>query len=41
MDKKKRQEKLRNVPTRRLVASIKKDLKRQIRASASAKRPKK
>ena len=33
MDEKRKREKLQKVPTRALLASIKKDLKRQIRAS--------
>ena len=41
MDEKKKREMLQKVPTRTLLASIKKDLKRQIRASASAGKLKK
>jgi len=33
VDEKKKREKLKQIPTRTLLASIKKDLKRQIRAS--------
>jgi hypothetical protein len=36
-----KKEALRRVPTRKLLASIKKDLRRQLRASASAAKPKK
>ena len=39
MDTKKRREMLHKVPMRKLVASIKKDLKRQIRASAAPGKP--
>lgn len=35
MDEKKKREKLKQVPTRALVASIKKDLRRQVRAAGS------
>ena len=36
-----RKEMLKKVPTRKLMASIKKDLRQAIRASASAAKPKK
>jgi hypothetical protein len=36
-----RKEMLKKVPTRKLLASIKKDLRHAIRASASAAKPKK
>jgi len=38
MNEKKKRELLRQVPTRRLLASIKKDLKRQMRVSATARK---
>ena len=37
----KKHELLRKVPTRKLIASIKKDLKRGVRASASVRKSKK
>jgi hypothetical protein len=40
MEEKKR-EQLKHIPTRMLLASVKKDLKRQIRASVTARKPKK
>jgi hypothetical protein len=36
-----KKEALQRVPTRKLLASIKKDLRKQLRASASAAKPKK
>lgn len=41
MDEKARREMLKRVPTRKLVSAIKKDLRRQLKASASASKPKK
>jgi hypothetical protein len=41
MDEKKKRESLQKVPTKKLVASIKKDLKRTIRAAASKEKSKK
>jgi hypothetical protein len=41
MEKDHRDRLLKRVPTRKLLASIKKDLRRVIRASASASKPKK
>jgi hypothetical protein len=41
MDEKQKREQLRRVPTRKLLASIRKDIRRQLRASASAAKPKK
>lgn len=38
---KEKKETLQRVPTRKLLASIKKDLRRQLRVSASAAKPKK
>jgi len=41
MDEKEKREQLKRVPTRRLIASIKKDLRRQMRASNPPKPKKK
>jgi hypothetical protein len=41
MDAKQKREELKKVPTRKLLASIKRDLRRAVRASASAAKPKK
>jgi len=41
MDEKKKREALKAIPTRKLLASIKRDLRGAIRASASAAKPKK
>lgn len=40
MDEKQKREQLKRVPMRKLLASIKKDIRRQLRASASAAKPK-
>src|SRR5712692_4991353 len=40
MDEKEKREALKKVPTRKLLASIKRDLRRAVRASASAAKPK-
>jgi len=41
MDEKQKREQLKRVPTRKLLASIKRDIRRGLRASASAAKPKK
>ena len=41
MDEKQKREQLKRVPTRKLLASIRKDIRRELRASASAAKPKK
>jgi hypothetical protein len=41
MNEKEKKESLQRVPTRKLLASIKRDLRKQLRASASAPKPKK
>ena len=41
MDAKQKREELKRVPTRKLLASIKRDLRKSLRASASAAKPKK
>jgi len=41
MDAKQKREELKRVPTRKLLASIKRDLRKSLRASASAKPKKK
>ena len=41
MDEKQKREQLKRVPTRKLLASIKKDLRRQLRAAPDAKPKKK
>lgn len=41
MDEKQKREQLKRVPTRKLLAAIKKDIRRQLLASASAAKPKK
>ncbi len=41
MDEKQKREQLKRVPTRKLLASIKKDIRRDLRASATAKPKKK
>jgi hypothetical protein len=41
MDAKQKREELKRVPTRKLLASIKQDLRKSLRASASAAKPKK
>jgi hypothetical protein len=41
MDEKQKREELKKVPTRKLLASIKRDLRKSLRASASASKPKK
>jgi len=41
MDAKQKREELKKVPTRKLLASIKRDLRGALRASASAAKPKK
>ena len=41
MDEKTKREELKRVPTRKLLASIKRDLRKSLRASASAAKPKK
>ncbi len=40
MDAKEKREELKRVPTRKLLASIKRDLRRTIHATASAAKPK-
>jgi hypothetical protein len=41
MDAKTKREMLHKVPTRKLLASIKRDIRQQLKASASAAKPKK
>lgn len=41
MDEKEKREQLKRVPTKKLLASIKKDIRRQLRISAPATKPKK
>jgi hypothetical protein len=41
MDAKQKRDELKRVPTRKLLASIKRDLRKSLRASASAAKPKK
>jgi len=41
MDAKQKREELKKVPTRKLLASIKRDLRRSLRPSAAAAKPKK
>ncbi len=41
MDEKEKREELKRVPTRKLLASIKRDLRKAIRPTASAGKPKK
>jgi hypothetical protein len=41
MNEKEKREQLKRVPMRKLVAAIKKELRRQLRVSASAAKPKK
>ena len=41
MDAKEKRDELKRVPTRKLLASIKRDLRRTLKASASAPKPKK
>jgi len=41
MDAKEKREELKRVPTRKLLASIKRDLRKSLRPTASAAKPKK
>jgi len=41
VDEKSKQQELKKVPTRKLLASLKLDIRRQMRVSASAPKPKK
>jgi hypothetical protein len=41
MDAKEKREELKRIPTRKLLASIKRDLRKAMRASRSAAKPKK
>jgi hypothetical protein len=41
MDEKEKKEALQRIPTRKLLASIKRDLRKQLRPTASAAKPKK
>ncbi len=41
MNDKQKREQLKRVPTRMLLASIKRDIRRTLKASASARKPKK
>jgi hypothetical protein len=40
MDAKKKREALQKIPTRKLLASIKRDIRQRLKASASAAKPK-